>query len=376
MVISIGNSWPARCRPRSSSRLLTTGASPVSRKRRMPVVVRLAKRRRDDRLGEVAPERLVPRPAERLLRLRVPRRRCCRPSPCRRTRRARCRGSGGRAHRFRPRGRAPRGGVRRRWRRQSGWRSRSRSSARRSSTSAAPPTCSTQRTPLTTRALAQRHVEHRADVLGLEIDVEESARARVGPARRAPRSRARIRARRSRPETASRAAARPTRAGRRCGGTGRRSRWRCARRRSATCSPVRPAASPPRLRECRAADPRTVSCGSACRAVSSVSALLCAASRCSLSRSARSAVSSSLMSSNTVSTAGSSFPRHQPRRGAGPERAASRVPQLEQHVVGLALALQRLGQQPAVLGVDVVVGREAARRLRRAGRRTSPTSAC
>ena len=38
----------------------------------MPVEVRLAKRRRDDRLGEVAAERLLARPAERLLRLRVP----------------------------------------------------------------------------------------------------------------------------------------------------------------------------------------------------------------------------------------------------------------------------------------------------------------
>ena len=35
-MISIGNSRPSRCRPRSSSRWLTTGASPVSWKRRMP----------------------------------------------------------------------------------------------------------------------------------------------------------------------------------------------------------------------------------------------------------------------------------------------------------------------------------------------------
>ena len=37
-----------------------------------PLEVRLAKRRRDDRLGEVAADRLLARPAERLLGLRVP----------------------------------------------------------------------------------------------------------------------------------------------------------------------------------------------------------------------------------------------------------------------------------------------------------------
>ena len=186
-MISIGNSWPSRCRPRSSSRLLTTGASPVSRKRRMPLLCASRKAGGMIVSGEVAAEHLLPRPAERLLRLRVPGDDARRASPCRRTHRARCRGSGARARRSRPRARAPRGGVRRRWRRRSGWRSRWRSSARRPSTCRGPPTCSTQSTPLTSRALAQRHVEHGADVLRVE-DRRRGTRASAGrSAHRAPR---------------------------------------------------------------------------------------------------------------------------------------------------------------------------------------------
>ncbi len=52
------------------------------------------------------------------------------------------------------------------------------------------------------------------------------------------------------------------------------------------------------------------------------------------------------------------LPRHQPGRRPGPEGAALRMPQLEQHVIGGAAALERLGQLLAVRRVDVIVGGE------------------
>ena len=71
-MISIGNSWPFAMQaaqlepPIDDRRLAGREKSPH------PLEVRFAERRRDDRLGEVAADRLLARPAERLFRLCVP----------------------------------------------------------------------------------------------------------------------------------------------------------------------------------------------------------------------------------------------------------------------------------------------------------------
>ena len=336
-MISIGNSWPSRCRPRSSSRLFTTGASPVSRKRSHAVVVRLAKRRRDDRVGEVAAERLVARPAERLLAPARSTRRCvpaesmptnasCAVS---RIRCARASLSATRASASRPLFVGDRHGDqvggrdrevllvdRPRPRR----RRRARRRARRS----------------TVGALAQRHVEHGADVLGLEIGRGELARPRIGPgvvrgdhplAFDGGEVGRGIRSRQPR-------AGFVTRAG--CGGTGRRSRWRCGSARSATCSRVRRcsvAAATSRMPRSRSSN-RSLRIGVPRGERRQRAALRGEPLLAFLER----ALGAQLLADVVEDRQHGRLvvPGHQPRRAAGPEGAALRMPQLEQHVVGPA----------------------------------------
>ena len=172
------------------------------------------------------------------------------------------------------------------------------------------------------------------------------------------------------------AAARPIRGRRRCGETGRRSRWRCgspSKRHMLTRSTCSVAAATSRMPRSRSSNR---SFGSACRAVSAVSALLCAARRCSLASSARSALSCSLMSSKTVSTAGS-FSQVTSRADA----RAQNVPPFgcrssSSTLSARAVALERLGQPLAVRRVRRSSRWWRARWPRHAGRRTSRRSAC
>ena len=72
MLISAGNSLPSRRRARTSTTRLSSGPSPVARKRARPRDVSFAELRGDDGFGQDAADRLGPRPAEGDLGLVVP----------------------------------------------------------------------------------------------------------------------------------------------------------------------------------------------------------------------------------------------------------------------------------------------------------------
>ena len=72
MLISAGNSLPSRRRAGTSMTRLSSGPSPVARKRARPRDVSFAELRGDDGFGQDAADRLGPRPAEGDLGLAVP----------------------------------------------------------------------------------------------------------------------------------------------------------------------------------------------------------------------------------------------------------------------------------------------------------------
>ena len=146
-----------------------------------PVVVRLAKRRRNDRLGQVPAERPRRASSRTSARPARSRRRCC-PSESM-PMKASC-------------------AVSTMSRARASLSARRASALRRSSSAMAttmrlateiakfcsstvqalaPPTCSAQSTPTVRVVVPQRHVEHRADVVRDQVAVEELAGARIGP---------------------------------------------------------------------------------------------------------------------------------------------------------------------------------------------------
>ena len=200
-------------------------------------------------------------------------------SPCRRTRRARCRGSGARARRSRPAAPAPRGA-----------RSSAIATAIRlavemakfcSSTVhvRAPPTCSAQSTPLTVVALAQRHVEHGADVLRDRDTSSRNSRVRGSVLRVVRRDDAlafeRLEVRRELLAPQPRAGL--VAGARRGGYRPTQSMALAARVEAPHADALDVAASRRRLRECRAADRRT--CRSGRRSARSAPSARCSARR-------------------------------------------------------------------------------------------------
>ena len=83
MVSSTGNSRPDRFEGRQFEALIDDRRLAGFVKAPHAAVVRLAKRRRDDRLGQVPAEHLVARPSERLLRPERSTRQSCPSSRCR-----------------------------------------------------------------------------------------------------------------------------------------------------------------------------------------------------------------------------------------------------------------------------------------------------